>query len=133
VLPAWREFRQSVMPGNIGSLILFLVMNFILMIGVAIGRALVGCATCCIGFLPYLSSVAALPLLVFARAYSVYYLQQFSPRYLIVQEPAPPTGFPVIQVPGQYPPGQYPPDPYGAPQYPPSPYPPPQGPAGPAV
>jgi hypothetical protein len=74
--------------------------------------------------------VFTLPLLIFIRAYPIYYLQQFSPRYVIVVEPAPPGyGFPVVQLPGQYPPGQYPGQDPG--QYPNAPYTPPVGPAAP--
>ena len=124
VLPAWREFRRDVMPGNTGKLTLFLLMQILLGFGVAIGRVLVGCVTCCIGFLPYLSAVAALPLLVFMRAYPMYFFQQFSPRYMVMVEPTPPTmGFPVY--PPAYPAPQYPYPP--AQQYPPPQQYPPQG------
>jgi hypothetical protein len=96
VRPAWAEFRQNVMRGNVGTLVLFLLMQIVLSIGVGIGRALLGCVTCCIGFLPYLSSVIALPLLVFQRAYTMYFVQQFSPRYVVIREAVPPAfGFPV--------------------------------------
>ena len=134
VTPAWREFRQEVMRGNVGKLVLFLLLQIVLGIGVGIGRLLLGCATCCLGFLPYLSSVVALPLLVFMRAYPMYFMQQFSPRYMIITEVLPPPtgGFPV------YPPGWpqgYPPQgdggqPSAGQAYPPGtdpsqPYPPP--------
>jgi hypothetical protein len=108
-LPAWREFRQTVLPGNKGRFFLFLLMQALLSVAVAIAQVLIGCATCCIGLLPYLSSVVALPLHVFIRAYPVYFLQQFSHRYQIISEPPPPTGFPVMPLagPGGYPPPQY--------------------------
>ena len=106
VLPAWAEFRQNVMRGNVGTLVLFLLMQIVVSIGVGILRALLGCVTCCVGFLPYLSSVIALPLLVFHRAYAMYFVQQFSTRYVIITEAPPPTfGFPVYPAAPPPPPG----------------------------
>lgn len=103
--PAWREFRQRVLAGNVGSLILFLLMTIVLSIAVGLGRMLLGCVTLCIGFLPYLSSVVALPLEVFMRSYSIYFLQQFGPEYAIMSEPPPRGfGFPVIMPPPPLPP-----------------------------
>jgi hypothetical protein len=126
VMAAWGEFRQSVLPGNHGKFILFFLMQVLLAIAVGIMQALIGCATCCIGLLPYLSSVIALPLLVFTRAYPIYFLQQFSPRYEIIVEPPPNVGFAVIPLagqgyppPGSLPPPQLGPGPVGPPMPPP--------------
>jgi hypothetical protein len=51
-------------------------------------------ATCCIAAcllaLPYLGTVLLLPVLVFQRAYSLYYLAQLGPKYDLFQRPAPP-------------------------------------------
>ena len=71
--------------------------------GLAVGIAsmIVGCVTCCVGFLPYLSTVATLPLAIFWRCYSVYLLQQFGPQYAIIVEPPPAIGFPVMPYPPQ--------------------------------
>ena len=134
VMPAWREFRQSVLPGNRWSFFGFLLMQALLGIAMVIGQVLIGCATCCIGFLPYLSSVIALPLHIFSRAYPIYFLQQFSPRYQIIYEPPAGGGFPVMPLagPGPYgampfsPPPQQPPPSMDAPPLPPPP--PPQPP-----
>jgi len=123
-LPAWREFRQSVLPGNRGRFVLFFLMQLVLAIAVAVGQMIIGCATCCIGLLPYLSSVAALPLHIFMRSYPIYFLQQFSPRYQIITEPPGPSGFPVLPLAG---PGGFPPPPIMPPgSLPPPSMPPPQ-------
>ena len=99
VMDAWREFREQVWRGNSGSLVLFLLMQIVLAIAVGIGQMLIGCVTCCIGFLPYIGTVITLPLVIFRSSYPLYFLQQFSPRYTIIREelPPPPGGFPVIQ------------------------------------
>jgi hypothetical protein len=99
VLPAWSEFRNQVVPGHLGSLTLFLLMRIVLALAIGILSAIIGCVTCCIGFLPYLSTVVTLPLHVFNICYAVYFLQQFDPAYVIIREPAPPTGFPVVEFP----------------------------------
>jgi hypothetical protein len=98
-MEAWREFRQAVLPGNVGSFVLFILMQLVLGIGVGLLGIIAGCATCCIGFLPYLSTVITLPLSIFWRCYSIYFLQQLGPQYVIIEEhqpPAPVYGFPTI-------------------------------------
>lgn len=99
VLAAWSEFHRSVVPGHVGALILFLLMRIVLGIAVGILWAIIGCVTCCIGFLPYLGTVITLPLHVFNICYPVYFLQQFDPVYVIIKELPPPGAFPVIEVP----------------------------------
>lgn len=56
------------------------------------------CLTCCIAGLPYISSDVFLPIFVFDRAYSLYFLRQFGDHYnLLMELPAPPpAAFPVI-------------------------------------
>lgn len=101
VLAAWREFRANIVPGHVGTLVLFFLMQLVLSIAIGIASVIVGCVTCCIGFLPYLSTVITLPLRVFGLCYPVYFLQQFGPRYVIIREPLPPGGFPVMDFPQQ--------------------------------
>jgi hypothetical protein len=92
VLPAWREFRTVLLPGNVGPFVLFLLLQLALRMAIVIISVLVGCATCCIGFLPYLGTVVTLPLHVFDRCYSVYFLGQFGPAYRIFREIDEPAG-----------------------------------------
>ena len=80
------------LPGNVGAFVLFLLLQFVLRIAIGIISVLLGCITCCIGFLPYLSTVLTLPLHVFDRSYSVYFLEQFGLEYRIFREIAAPTG-----------------------------------------
>ncbi len=96
VMVAWREFRTNILAGRVGTLFLFLLMSIVLAVAVGIGQMLLGCLTLCIGFLPYLSNVVTLPLEVFMRSYSIYFLQQFGPEYAVMMEPIPVYGFPVI-------------------------------------
>jgi hypothetical protein len=57
------------------------------------------CLTCCISCIPYLGTVLFLPLLVFMRCYSLYFLQQAGPEWRIFfDEPAPVPVVPVVLV-----------------------------------
>ena len=48
------------------------------------------CITCCIAGLPYISSVVFLPILVFLRAYALFFLQQMGGGWnLFGEQPAP--------------------------------------------
>ena len=76
----WREFRRR-LSGNAGRFTLYILFQIV--ISMAIG-AIVGIAVlatcCCAGIvlaIPYLGTVLMLPLLVFTRAYSLYYLAQY--------------------------------------------------------
>ncbi len=97
---AWHEFRTALLPGNVGAFVLFLLLQFVLRIATAIIGVMLGCITCCIGFLPYLNTVLTLPLYVFDRSYSIYFLEQFGQNYRIFQtiadpqKPTPPDALP---------------------------------------
>jgi hypothetical protein len=62
-----------------------------LLLLVVFGIVLVGCATCCVGFLifaiPYINAVLLLPISYAMRAFSVEFLQQFGREYDIFPKP----------------------------------------------
>ncbi len=62
-------------------LLLGLASGFLMLFGI--------CLTCCIAALPYLSSVAFLPILVFFRSYSLYFLAEFGDEWRLIPDPAP--------------------------------------------
>ena len=100
--PAWREFRLGILKGNAGSIVVYFLMRIVLGLAAGVVMAAGMCVTCCIAALPYLSSVIFLPVFVFVRSYSLYFLKQFGPQYALVVElpPAPPPGgFPVNMAP----------------------------------
>ncbi|MHC4682470.1 MAG: DUF7544 domain-containing protein [Planctomycetota bacterium] len=82
----WRGF-MPILSANKARFALYLLFQIV--IKIAIG-AIIGIA-CCIGvflccascllLIPYIGTVILLPLFVFERAYSLYYLQQFGPRF----------------------------------------------------
>jgi hypothetical protein len=85
---AWRICRDEVLSGHIGGLVLFYVLRFVLAIGVAIAVFVLSCITCCISRIPYLGTVLVLPVFVFWRAYSLYYMEQLGLRIFPAPEPS---------------------------------------------
>lgn len=85
-MAGWREF-MSILSANKLRLALYLlfqiviaiVIGVIVMIGFCIGTCL--CCASCLLMIPYIGTVIMLPLLVFKRGYSLYYLQQFGPQF----------------------------------------------------
>ena len=73
--------RQEVMKGRGWDFTRFYLLKFVLAMGAAILVIVAGCLTCCIGFLPYLSSVLTLPVSVFFRCYALDLLRQIDPRW----------------------------------------------------
>jgi hypothetical protein len=73
---AWATVRREVLAGNLGPLAVFYVLKVVLGAGALIVGMLAACLTCCVAALPYLSSVALLPVLVFFRSYSLYFLEE---------------------------------------------------------
>jgi len=66
---------------NPGPFILFILFGIALAIGVAVIGTVVMCATCCIGGLPYISTVLLLPAIVWLAAYRLLFLRQFGDPY----------------------------------------------------
>jgi hypothetical protein len=81
--------------GNPGPFILFLLFGIALAIGVAIIGTMVACLTCCIGGLPYISTVLLLPAIVWLAAYKLLFIRQFGDAYDVwagvVAPPQPPS------------------------------------------
>ncbi|KPK41456.1 MAG: hypothetical protein AMJ65_09455 [Phycisphaerae bacterium SG8_4] len=81
---AWRQFLP-VLSANIMRFLLYLLFQIV--IGFTIGILVVAtvCITCCCAgclfALPYIGTVAMLPVLVFGRSYSLYYLRQYGPPF----------------------------------------------------
>ena len=76
-------------------LFLFLVIRFAYFIAFGIASVLIGCVTCCIGFLPVIHHTLFAPFYVFDRSYSLYVLESLGPDFRIIQ-PAPPDLIPEI-------------------------------------
>jgi hypothetical protein len=62
--------------GNAGSFVAYVVLKIVFGIGAGIVAMLVGCCTCCLGFLPVVCQTILQPLLYFERAWSLCLLRQ---------------------------------------------------------
>ncbi len=87
---AWALLRQELLPGNGWRFLGFYLMTCLLWIPAMLLILLGCCLTCCLALLPYLSSVAFLPIFVFFRCYSLGFLAQFGEEWRIIQVPEPP-------------------------------------------
>jgi hypothetical protein len=81
----WREFMTTLSANKLRfalyllfQIVIGIVIGAIIGIGFCVGLCL--CCASCLLLIPYIGTVILLPLLVFQRAYSLYYLQQFGPR-----------------------------------------------------
>ncbi len=94
---AWKEF-WGLLTAHAGSFALYILFQIVLSMAIGVIVLAVILLTCCIAgcfmLLPYLGTVLLLPVLIFKRAYSVYFLAQFGLLYDVFPPaaPLPPTG-----------------------------------------
>lgn len=86
---AWAVLRRELLPGNAWRFVGFYLMTFLLWIPAVLLIFIGCCLTCCVAILPYLSSVAFLPIFVFFRCYSLGFLEQFGEDWRIIERPEP--------------------------------------------
>ena len=84
-------FRREILDNRGGTFILFYLMKFLLGFAAGILVFLAIPLTCCIAcvflIIPYINSVFLLPITVFFRTYSLYFLQQFGPEWELLGRP----------------------------------------------
>jgi hypothetical protein len=91
VRAAWRMVREEILPGQVGTIFLFFLMQIVLLVAIGLIALVVVLATCCVAALPYLSSVILLPLYVFMQSYTLFFIEQFGPRWhVFVHDPVGP-------------------------------------------
>lgn len=87
--------------GRPGPFILLALFGLVLVIALAIVGTIVSCVTCCLGGLPYISTVLLLPGIVWLFAFKLLFIRQFGDQYdvwatLAIAEtaatPGPPSG-----------------------------------------
>lgn len=92
-LSAWKELG-ALISGHVGTFILYFLFQIVL--GMVIGVIVLGaiiitcCIACCVMMLPYVGTVLLLPVLMFKRCYSLYFLAQFGPHYDVFPPESPP-------------------------------------------
>jgi hypothetical protein len=80
----WSECGR-LLAAHPGNFVLYLLFQIVLAVAIGVIVVAVVLATCCIAgcflALPYLGTVLLLPVLVFVRSYSLYYLAQYGPEF----------------------------------------------------
>ena len=83
---AWHEFMAVLSMNKLRftlyllfQIVIKIVIGAIVGIGACIGFCL--CCASCLLFVPYIGTVILLPVHVFTRSYSLYYLQQYGPQF----------------------------------------------------
>jgi len=86
--PALGVFVRQIVRGHVGLFVLFYIFFIFLGVAAFVLMVLVGVLTCCCGCclmsLPYIGTVVTLPLWVFFRCYTVYFLGQFGPEWQLL-------------------------------------------------
>ncbi len=102
-LAAWRELF-SLVSGNFGRFVLYFLFQLLLhlVIGIAVLLVLVfTCCLCIVGccllIIPYIGTVMLLPVLVFHRSYSLYYLRQYGDEFDVFEPTVPFTAVSSVQ------------------------------------
>ena len=96
-LQAWRELWVLI-SYHAGIFVLYLLFSIVLAMGIGLIVAAVmimTCCCCCLMLLPYVGTVILLPVLMFKRCYSLYFLAQFGPEYNVF----PPATLPIPAAP----------------------------------
>ncbi len=85
-IAGWREFL-TILSVNKARFALYILFQIVIAITIGVIISIgfcIGCCLCCASallFIPYIGTVILLPLLIFKRAYSLYYLRQFGPGF----------------------------------------------------
>ena len=88
-----------------GPFVLLVLFGIVLAIAVAVLGTIIACLTCCIGGLPYISTVLLLPAIVWLYAFKLLFLRQFGDQYDawatvgFPQSPVPPPAAPPLPPP----------------------------------
>jgi hypothetical protein len=80
---AWQEIIKP----YLGNFLLFYLIRFVMAVVLGFIAVVVTLITCCIAALPYIGTVILLPLLLFGRSYSLFYVDQFGPDFKIFPRP----------------------------------------------
>ncbi len=96
VMDAWWIVRVEVLAGNLGTIILYLLMKIVLAIAIGIIGFIATCLTCCLAVIPYLGMVILLPLYVFIRCYPVCFLEQLGPSWKFFPPDPPELDVPMV-------------------------------------
>jgi hypothetical protein len=80
----WRQFLP-ILSRRKGAFTLYILFQIVIGLAISmiiLGLALVTCCTaCCFLMIPYIGTVILLPISIFQRSYSLYFLRQLGPEF----------------------------------------------------
>ena len=90
---AWRLFL-TVLSVNKARFFIYLLFQIVIGMVISIIILALACGTCCIACcimgIPYLGTVLLLPIFIFERSYSLFYLRQYGPEWDLFVDPTAP-------------------------------------------
>jgi hypothetical protein len=84
---AWGVFYREMLQGRAGTFVLYVLVKMVIAVVVGAAGIAIVCMTCCCAALPYVGSVFMLPLTVFVRCYSLYFIEQFGSNWRVFPQP----------------------------------------------
>ena len=92
ILKAIHIFKNDLLAENVKYFILFYLMKIVISIAIGIlvftAFCLTCCIACCLFAIPYIGTVILLPVIMFKRCYSVFFLEQFGDEWKFFAKPA---------------------------------------------
>jgi hypothetical protein len=86
VLDAFHIVRNTFMPHK-ATLGLYFLFQIVLGIGIGIAAMMATFCLCCIPAIPFIGTVILLPIFVFLKTYTLYFLEQFGPEWQFFSSP----------------------------------------------
>jgi len=86
ILAAINIFNKEFSKGHFFDIFKYFLMKILLTFGIFIITVLCCCITCCIIAIPYIGTVILLPLIMFSRCYSLFFIEQFGDEWQIFEE-----------------------------------------------
>jgi len=87
-LEAWRLCRQELLPGNGGAVFVFFLLKIVFFMGAGVVTGILVLVTCCLAALPYVGTVLLLPVLVFLRGFSLFFVDQLGAEFRMFEDGA---------------------------------------------
>jgi hypothetical protein len=94
VMRSWGDFRRSILAEHVGTLVLYVLFQVVMNFALGFLGLLFCCGSLCVALVPYLGTVITLPLSVFRRSYSLFFLEQFGPEWQTITASTKPAGPP---------------------------------------
>ncbi len=82
-------FQRELLSGHATPFVVFYLLKIALSIVAGIITLIGTCLTCCLAAVPFISSVVFLPIAVFFRGYSLYFLEQFGDQWRLIAPESP--------------------------------------------